>query len=72
MNKEFFKFLINLLAFILIIWLIICIIVKIFPMYVFDGEYATYKQTIDYIHNTIIYQLQVVQQLKGIIYYKNI
>ena len=41
MNKGFFKFLINLIIFIIIIWIIVAVIVKKFPMYIFDGEYAT-------------------------------
>lgn len=52
MNKGFFKFLINLLIFIIVIWGIFAIVVKKFPMYIFDDEFATYKQTMDYIDNT--------------------
>ena len=52
MNKGFFKFLFNLMIVLIIIWIICAVIVKCFPMYILDEEYATYKQIKDYVNNT--------------------
>ena len=48
MNKGFIRFIINILIFLIVLWIIFFIIVRNFPMYIFDEEYAAYKQTMDY------------------------
>ena len=52
MNKGFFKFLFNLVIVLIVVWIVFAVIVKCFPMSILDEEYATYRQTKDYVNNT--------------------
>ena len=60
MNKGFLKFIINILIFLVVIWIIFFIIVRYFPMNIFDEEYAAYKQTMDYIKDSDEYNRVLV------------
>lgn len=51
MNKGFVKFILKLLILFLVIWIIFAIIAKNFGMYIYDQEYASYKETLDYVRN---------------------
>ena len=52
MNKGFFKFILKLILLVIIIWGIFAVIARKFGMYIYDEEYASYKQTVDYIKNS--------------------
>ena len=52
MNKAFFKFLIKLILLVCLIWGIFAVIARNFGMYIYDEEYASYQQTLDYINKT--------------------
>lgn len=52
MNKGFLKFLLKIIILILIIYGIFVIIIKKFGMYIFDEEYAFYKQTMNYVNDS--------------------
>lgn len=52
MNKQFFKFIMKLILLIGLIWGIFAIIARNFGMYIYDEEYASYKQTLDYINQS--------------------
>ena len=60
MNKGFLKFIFNLFIFFIVIWIIFFIIVKKFPMTIFDEEYASYKQVLDYINDSDEYNKVLV------------
>lgn len=51
MNKEFFKYIFKFIAIILIVWAIFIGMARNFGMFIYDEEYASYKQTLDYINN---------------------
>lgn len=51
MNKGFFKFLIKLVILVALIWGIFAVIALKLGMYIYDEEYASYKQTLDYVNN---------------------
>lgn len=50
MNKQFFKFIFKLILLICLVWCIFAIIARNLGMYIYDEEYASYKQTLDYIN----------------------
>lgn len=52
MNKGFFKYIFKLIAIILIVWVIFIEMARNFGMYIYDEEYASYKQTLDYINHS--------------------
>lgn len=52
MNQQFFKFIFKLILLICLIWGIFAIIARGFGMYIYDEEYASYKQTLDYINQS--------------------
>lgn len=52
MNKQFFKFIFKLILLICLIWGIFAVIARNFGMYIYDEEYASYKQTMDYINGS--------------------
>jgi len=51
MNKGFFKFIFKLIILVILILGIFAIIARNFGMYIYDEEYASYKQTMDYVNN---------------------
>lgn len=52
MNKEFIKYIFKLVIIVVIIWGIFAILARNFGMYIYDEEYASYKQTLDYINKS--------------------
>ena len=52
MNKQFFQFIFKLILLIVIIWGIFAFIARKFGMYIYDEEYASYRQTLDYINQS--------------------
>lgn len=52
MNKSFIKLILKVLLLLLILWIIFAIVIHNFGMYIYDGEYASYKETMDYIKNS--------------------
>lgn len=52
MNKSFIKLILKIILLMLILWIIFAIFIHKFGMYVYDGEYASYKETMDYIKNS--------------------
>lgn len=52
MNKQFFKFIFKLIVLICLIWGIFAIVARNLGMYLYDEEYASYKQTLDYINES--------------------
>lgn len=50
MNKQFFKFIFKLIILVCLIWGIFAVVARQFGMYIYDEEYASYKQTLDYIN----------------------
>lgn len=55
MNKKFFEFIFKLIVLVLILWGIFAVIVRNFGMAIFDEEYASYQQTLDYINQSTEY-----------------
>ena len=51
MNKGFVKFIVKLLILFIVVWIIFAIIAKNFGFYIFDKEYAYYRETLDYVRN---------------------
>lgn len=51
MNKEFVKFILKLFILFIVIWIIFAVIAKNFGMFIYDEEYASYKETLDYVRN---------------------
>lgn len=52
MNKQFFQFIFKLILLICLVWGIFAMIARNLGMYIYDEEYASYKQTLDYINET--------------------
>ncbi len=52
MNKQFFKFIFKLVLLICFIWGIFAVVAREFGMYIYDEEYASYQQTLDYINQS--------------------
>ena len=52
MNKQFFKFIFKAIFLIILIWGIFWIVARKMGMYIYDEEYASYKQTLDYINDS--------------------
>ena len=52
MNKAFFKFIGKIILLICLIWGIFAVIARNFGMYIYDEEYASYQQTLDYINTS--------------------
>lgn len=51
MNKDLIKFIFKLIILFLLVWGIFAVVVRNFGMYVYDEEYASYKETLDYVNN---------------------
>lgn len=51
MNKGFIKFIFKLIILVCILWGTFALIARNFGMYIYDEEYASYKQTMDYVNN---------------------
>lgn len=60
MNKGFFKFIFKLAILVCLIWGIFAIIARNFGMYIYDEEYASYKQTLDYVNSSNDYNSVVI------------
>ena len=60
MNKGFFKYIFKLIIFFLIIWGIFVLAVRKLGMYIYDEEYASYKQTMDYVTNSNEYNKNLI------------
>ena len=52
MNKQFIKLILKTLLLVIILWGIFAFFIHNFQMYIYDGEYASYKESLDYIKNT--------------------
>lgn len=52
MNKQFFKFIFKIVIIVALIWGIFWTVSRKLGMYIYDEEYASYKQTLDYINNS--------------------
>lgn len=60
MNKAFMKLILKILLLALILWTILAILISNFEMYIYDGEYASYKETLDYIKQTNDYNKIII------------
>lgn len=49
MNKSFIKLILKIFLLFIILWIIFAIFIHNYKMYIFDGEYASYKETMDYV-----------------------
>lgn len=52
MNKQFFKFIFKVIIIVALIWGSFWIVARKMGMYIYDEEYASYKQTLDYINDS--------------------
>lgn len=60
MNKQFIKFLFKLFILACIIWGIFAFCARNLGMYIFDEEYASYKQTMDYVKKSTEYNSTLI------------